>query len=303
MAENKLIDKKVVILYGGLSTEREVSLKSGKNIADSLSLYYSFIRLVDVSHTIVTDLQEIKPDICVIALHGTYGEDGTLQGLLETLRIPYTGSGVAASAICFDKLLTKMLLIGSGINTPRFVLAERNMVEAPFYPCVVKPSRQGSSVGVHIVEDNIEFIEALKDAFKYDNNVLIEEFIVGDEITIPIMGEEVFPPILIKPKKGFYDYDNKYLEGMTEYLLDTALSQNILDKLDLIVLDIYKVIGCRSMARIDFIVRASEIYCIEVNTLPGMTSTSLVPKSVAKSGIGFEELCFKIADNASLDNK
>ena len=303
MAENKLIDKKVVILYGGLSTEREVSLKSGKNIADSLSLYYSFIRLVDVSHSLVDDLLEIKPDICVIALHGTYGEDGTLQGLLETLRIPYTGSGVAASAICFDKLLTKMLLIGSGINTPKFVLAEKDMIEAPFLPCVVKPSRQGSSVGVHIVEDNIGFIEALKDAFQYDNNVLIEEFVVGDEITIPIMSEEVFPPILIKPKQGFYDYNNKYMEGMTEYLLDTKLSQDILDALDLIVLNIYNVIGCRSMARIDFIIRASEIYCIEINTLPGMTSTSLVPKSVAQSGICFEELCFKIADNASLDNK
>ncbi len=303
MIENKLIDKKVVVLYGGLSAEREVSLKSGKNIADSLSLYYSFIRLVDVSHTLVDDLLEIKPDICVIALHGTYGEDGTLQGLLETLRIPYTGSGVAASAICFDKLLTKMLLIGSGINTPRFVLAERNMVEAPFYPCVVKPSRQGSSVGVHIVEDSIGFLEALKDAFKYDNNVLIEEFVSGEEVTIPIMDEEIFSPILIKPKKGFYDYDNKYLEGMTEYLLDTSLPQNILDELDLIALNIYKVIGCRSMARIDFIIRESEIYCIEINTLPGMTSTSLVPKSVAKSGIGFAELCFKIANSASLDNK
>ncbi len=303
MEINKLVDKKVVVLYGGLSTEREVSLKSGKNIADSLSLYYSFIRLVDVSLAFIDDLLEIKPDICVIALHGTYGEDGTLQGLLESLRIPYTGSGVAASAICFDKLLTKILLIGSGINTPKFVLADKDMKKAPFLPCVIKPSRQGSSVGVHIVEDDISFVEALQDAFKYDNNVLIEEFIVGKEITIPVMGAEVFPPILIKPKKGFYDYNNKYLEGMTEYLLDTSLSQDILDELSLIVLDIYKVIGCRSMARIDFIVRENDIYCIEVNTLPGMTSTSLVPKSVAKSGISFEELCFKIASSATLDNK
>jgi len=295
--------KRVAVLYGGLSAEREISLKSGKNIYDALSPSFKDVKLIDVvGVSIVEDLRKFKPDIAVIALHGSYGEDGVIQGLLEMMRIPYTGSGVTASAILFDKLIAKQILLGAGILTPKYVLATEDMKKAPFLPCVVKPSRQGSSVGVSIVKSDKSFKDAIKEAFKYDSKVIIEEFIVGKEITIPIMNDTVYPPIWIRPKKGFYDYKNKYTVGMTEYLLDTKLSQSRLEKLSDLTLDIYNLFGCRSMSRVDFIVTDRKFYCIEINTLPGMTATSLVPQSLAKVGIDFNSLCMMIALSAELDN-
>lgn len=294
--------KRVAVLYGGLSAEREISLKSGKNIFDALTHSFTDVKLIDVGLSIVEELDSFKPDIAVIALHGSYGEDGVIQGLLEMMRIPYTGSGVTASAISFDKVVAKQILLGSAILTPKYILASKTMKVAPFLPCVVKPSRQGSSVGVSIVKNNRSFKEAINEAFKYDSKVIIEEFIDGKEITVPVMNGNVYPSIWIRPKKGFYDYKNKYTAGMTEYLLDTKLSLARLEKLTNLTLEIYNLFGCRSMSRIDFIVTDRKFYCIEINTLPGMTATSLVPQSVAKTGIDFNALCMMIALSAELDN-
>ena len=290
-----------------MSVEREVSLKSGKNMADALLKNFPNTHLVDADYTLAEKLVNLKPDICVLALHGTYGEDGCiqgmLQGMLEMMGIPYTGSGVAASAVAFDKLLAKQNFIDYGLNTPKYVIVNKGDKKAPFIPCVVKATRQGSSIGVTIVREEKEYEAAVLEAFKYDNKVICEEYISGKELTIPVMDGNAFPPIWIRPKKGFYNYENKYTAGMTDYLLDTGLSPARIRTLKKLAVKAYNALGCRSMARVDFIATDKKFYVIEVNTVPGMTATSLVPKSASKLGISFEEIVKKIAESASLDNK
>ena len=288
---------KICVIYGGMSVEREVSLKSGKNMADALLKNFPNTHLVDADYTLAEKLVNLKPDICVLALHGTYGEDGCIQGMLEMMGIPYTGSGVAASAVAFDKLLAKQN------NTPKYVIVNKGDKKAPFIPCVVKATRQGSSIGVTIVREEKEYEAAVLEAFKYDNKVICEEYISGKELTIPVMDGNAFPPIWIRPKKGFYNYENKYTAGMTDYLLDTGLSPARIRTLKKLAVKAYNALGCRSMARVDFIATDKKFYVIEVNTVPGMTATSLVPKSASKLGISFEEIVKKIAESASLDNK
>lgn len=294
---------KICVIYGGMSAEREVSLKTGKNMADALLKNFPNTHLVDADYTLAEKLVNLKPDICVLALHGTYGEDGCIQGMLEMMGIPYTGSGVAASAVAFDKLLAKQNFTDYGLNTPKYVIVNKGDKKAPFIPCVVKAARQGSSIGVTIVHDEKDYEAAVQDAFKYDNKVICEEFVEGKELTIPVMDGTAFPPIWIRPKKGFYNYENKYTAGMTDYLLDTGLSPARIRTLKKLAVKAYNAIGCRSMARIDFIATDKKFYVIEVNTVPGMTATSLVPKSASKLGISFEEIVKKIAESAALDNK
>lgn len=295
------MNKRICVIYGGMSAEREISLKSGKNIYDALKKTYKDAVLLDAGRDLAMKLAEIKPDICFNALHGTFGEDGCVQGLLEFMGIPYTGSGVAASAIAFDKILAKHVFMDSGISTPRYAILEKGDKIPPFMPCVVKPARQGSSVGVSIVRNAADYPKAVEEAFKYDSKAIAEEFVSGKEITIPVMGERIFPPIWIRPKEGFYDYEHKYTAGMTEYLLDTGFSAGRLKTLGNIAMKAYRACGCRSMARVDFIATDRKFYAIEINTLPGMTATSLVPKSASKAGIGFEEIVAMIAETASLD--
>ena len=291
---------KICVIYGGMSVEREVSLKSGKNMADALLKNFPNTHLVDADYTLAEKLVNLKPDICVLALHGTYG---CIQGMLEMMGIPYTGSGVAASAVAFDKLLAKQNFIDYGLNTPKYVIVNKGDKKAPFIPCVVKATRQGSSIGVTIVREEKEYEAAVLEAFKYDNKVICEEYISGKELTIPVMDGNAFPPIWIRPKKGFYNYENKYTAGMTDYLLDTGLSPARIRTLKKLAVKAYNALGCRSMARVDFIATDKKFYVIEVNTVPGMTATSLVPKSASKLGISFEEIVKKIAESASLDNK
>lgn len=295
--------KKICVIYGGLSAEREISLKSGKNIADALTKYYKNITLIDAGYDLAEKVAELKPDICVLAYHGTFGEDGCIQGMLESMGIPYTGSGVAASAVAFDKCLAKHAFIDAKVPTPKYTLAKKGDTVAPFIPCVVKPARQGSSVGVSIVKDKNNYAKAVEDAFKYDNKVLVEEFIEGKELTVPVMDGKAFPPIWIKPKKDFYNYENKYTSGMTEYLMDTELSKKRINTLSKLAVEAYNACGCRSMARVDFIGTDRNFYALEVNTVPGMTATSLVPKSASKLGYSFEEIVKIIADSASLDHE
>ena len=294
---------KICVIYGGMGAEREVSLKTGKNMADALLKNFPNTHLVDADYTLAEKLVNLKPDICVLALHGTHGEDGCIQGMLEMMGIPYTGSGVAASAVAFDKLLAKQNFTDYGLNTPKYVIVNKGDKKAPFIPCVVKAARQGSSIGVTIVHDEKDYEAAVQEAFKYDNKVICEEFVEGKELTIPVMDGTAFPPIWIRPKKGFYNYENKYTAGMTDYLLDTGLSPARIRTLKKLAVKAYNAIGCRSMARIDFIATDKKFYVIEVNTVPGMTATSLVPKSASKLGISFEEIVKKIAESAALDNK
>lgn len=293
-------DKKIVVLYGGLSSEREVSLKTGKAVYNTLvENGYSNAILVDVDKSIAQTLIELKPHVCFNALHGKFGEDGTIQGLLETLGIKYTGSNVAASAVAFDKVLSKYVFVANAIPTADYVVLENNVsINIPFEKCVVKPAREGSTIGISIVENNKDFAAAVNLAFKYDSKVIIEKFISGKELTVSIVGEEVFPPIWIRPKKGFYDYESKYTKGMTEYIFETGLSDRELGKLKDLALKSVKVLGCTSAARADFIYDNNKFYVLEVNTCPGMTETSLLPNAARKAGLSFIELIEKMLELA-----
>jgi len=293
-------DKKIAVLYGGLSSEREVSLKTGKAVYNTLvENGYKNAVLVDVDKNIVQTLLKLNPDICFNALHGKFGEDGTIQGLLETLGIRYTGSNVAASAVAFDKVLSKYVFVANNIPTADYVVLESSVsINIPFEKCVVKPAREGSTIGISIVENNKDFAAAVNLAFKYDSKVIIEKFISGKELTVSIVGEEVFPPIWIRPKKGFYDYESKYTKGMTEYIFETGLSDRELGKLKDLALKSVKVLGCTSAARADFIYDNNKFYVLEVNTCPGMTETSLLPNAARKAGLSFIELIEKMLELA-----
>ncbi len=282
---------KIAILYGGLSNERAVSLNTGKAMGEALiRMGYENVGFIDVDENFISKIMKIKPDICVNGLHGFYGEDGRIQAVLESLDILYTGSGVEASCLAFDKIYTKFLLKGAGVTTPDFVVFDDQYDEPPFIPCVVKPSREGSTIGVSIVHNKSDYNEAVKHAQYYDERVLVEKFIEGKEITVGIVGDKALPPIWIKPKSGFYDYRSKYTKGLTEYVFDIGCPDDEVERIKRIAFDVFMLMGCKGYARVDFMYDGSTPYVLEVNTLPGMTSTSLLPKAAAKSGISFEKL-------------
>lgn len=281
---------RIAVLYGGLSSEREVSLKTGKGIYDALLRKgYKNTFLVDVGWDLVEVLLREKPDFCFIALHGRYGEDGSVQGLLEYMRIPYNGSGVSASAVAFDKVFTKKILKSAGIPTPDYFVY-RGEERSKFYPCVVKPAREGSTIGVSIVYDDEQFYNAIEEAKKYDDKIIVEKFVSGKELTVSILDELILPIIWIRPLKGFYDYTSKYTKGMTEYLFDTGLTDEQEEYIKSIAKDTYDLIGCESGARVDIIFDGVLPYVLEVNTLPGMTETSLLPNAASRYGISYDDL-------------
>lgn len=285
-----MLNDKIAVLYGGLSSEREVSLKTGTGIYNALiKKGYKNTILIDVGWNITEKLLEENPDFCYIALHGKYGEDGTIQGLLEMLRIPYNGSGVATSAVAFDKVFSKAIFELHGIPTPEYVVL-KGEDESEFYPCVVKPAREGSTIGVSIVKDKKDFKEAVNLALKYDTKILVERFIEGRELTISIIDDIVLPIIWIRPKKGFYDYESKYTKGMTEYVFETGLTVEEENEVKTVAKKAYDTLECQSAARVDLIYDGNKCYVLEVNTLPGMTETSLLPNAARKYGISYEDV-------------
>ncbi len=288
---------------GGTSHEREISLKTGNAILNALQeMGYKAVG-IEVSFDIVKRLLDEKIDVAFIALHGRWGEDGTVQGLLELLRIPYTGSGVLASALAMNKIKTKEIFLYHGIPTPEFVIpGEEEPQELPFPPpWVVKPASEGSTIGVSIAYDKEALGEALHRARQYDRQILIERFILGKELTVGILKGEPFPIVEIVPKSGFYDYRAKYTPGMTEYIIPARIEEHKQQEVQRWSLKAYDVLGCSGCARVDlFLSNAGEIYITEVNTLPGMTETSLVPKAAAYKGISFPQLVQIILEEASL---
>jgi D-alanine-D-alanine ligase len=283
-------NKKVAVLYGGLSAEREVSLRSGAAAIDALKKAgFTDIMPVDAARDLPAVLSLVRPDVCFNILHGTYGEDGRVQGLLELMGIPCTGSDSFSSTIAFDKLLSKVVFDLNGIPTPEYVQIKRDD-RAPFIPCVVKPARQGSTIGISIVKDEADFEQAKEEAFRYDDRVVVEKFITGKELTISILSGKALPIIWINPKSGFYDYESKYTKGATDYLLDTGLSAEETATIQELSLKTFKSAGCSSFGRVDVIYDGRTPWVLEINTLPGLTETSLLPKAAAKAGIGFDEL-------------
>ena len=295
--------KRIGVLMGGISREREISLKTGAAIVKALREGGYNTVGIDVSPDIVQLLVEDRIDAAFIALHGRWGEDGTVQGLLELLHIPYTGSGVLASALAMNKIKAKEIFRFHDIPTPEFITAQGgNFQEPPFPPpWVAKPASEGSTIGVGIVTERSGLQEAIRTAHGYDREVLVERFIDGKELTVGILNGEPLPVIEIAPKEGFYDYEAKYTPDKTQYLCPAPISEEKQGEVQEISLKAYRCLGCDGCARVDLrLSEDGEAFIIEVNTVPGMTETSLVPKAAAQKGISFPHLVEAILEQASL---
>ncbi len=282
---------RVVVLMGGRSAEREISLKSGQAVLRALQELGHEAIALDLTEDLCEKLREIKPDKVFIALHGPYGEDGRVQGLLDILGIPYVGSGVLGSSIAMDKDITKKLLTFHGIKVPKWICVREKGEELNWdiYPAVVKPADQGSSVGLFVVNGREEAKEAIEKCLEISKKVMVEEYIEGRDITVGILKGKPLPPIEIKPKKGIYDYESKYTKGMTEYTF--LEEEEFVEKLQEIALLAYKVLELKDLSRVDFRVnREGTPYLLEVNTIPGLTELSLFPMACKRVGIDFKEL-------------
>jgi len=287
-------------MLGGMGSEREVSLSSGKQAAAALrSLGHSVEELDPVNHS-----WELPPmtDVVFLALHGTYGEDGTVQTRLEELGVPYTGCGPEASKLAFDKVLTKKLCLEKEVPTARFLVINSPTASWPMGwdpPVVVKPVRQGSSVGLQFVERVADWGKALAESMRYDNEVLMEEQILGRETTVGILADSVLPVVEIRPKAGVYDYQTKYTAGTTDYLCPAPFDPFVTSRIQAAGLGAFQAVGGRDYGRVDIMVRPNgEPVVLEVNTLPGLTETSLLPKAAAAAGINYAQLCQRMVDLA-----
>ncbi|MBX9611725.1 MAG: D-alanine--D-alanine ligase [Burkholderiales bacterium] len=307
---------KIAVLMGGDSAEREVSLMSGQGVLQALRSAGVDAHAFDPA---VRDLGELRRDgfqRCFIALHGRHGEDGTVQGALELLGIPYTGPGVMASAIAMDKVMTKRVWTAEGLPTPKYVwLAPdrqtreqvREVPDLLGLPLIVKPPREGSSIGVTKVRGYSQMQDAVALSARYDPDVLCEEFIDGEEVTCPVLGEgataRALPVIRIMAPDGAYDYQNKYFTDEVQYLCPSGLPEDEEREIQRIVLASYRALGCRGWGRADLMIRASDRkpFLLEMNTSPGMTSHSLVPMSARAAGISYEALCVQLLASAALD--
>lgn len=298
--------KKILVLKGGQSEEREVSLRSGQAVLDALLALNYEAQALDFSSSAVMDIIAYKPDLVFIALHGRFGEDGTVQGLLESLQIPYTGSGVAASAMCINKVLSKRIFNSEGIPSPAFkivclpdledesVQLQRQLLASIGLPMVIKAATQGSSIGTYIIKDESEIITAVNQAFKYSREVLVEKFIAGQEITAALIGNnepQVLPLIEITSANDFYDYESKYTKGMCEHIIPARVGEDCQANIVRLSKQVYQLMGCQGFARVDFMLDNNlQPFVLEVNTVPGMTEMSLVPDAARAAGIDFTSL-------------
>lgn len=299
-SDKNIRDKRIGVLMGGKSSEREISLKSGSAVLRSLLRSGYKAVGIDVKADLVSKLKKEKIETAFIALHGKWGEDGTVQGLLEMIDIPYTGSGVLGSSISLDKVLMKLILNGLKLPTPAYAICESAENLKFSVPFVVKPANEGSTIGISIVRKKGEATRAIEHASKYDKKVLIEKYIEGDEITVGIVNREILPVIQVKPLKGFYDFESKYTKGMTEYIVPAQITKTVEKKARAFAFEVYKAFELSGCARIDMIVSNDVPQVIDINTSPGMTETSLVPKAWAYMGKTFDELVEEIVKGASL---
>jgi len=284
---------RIGVLYGGWSSEREISILSGMRVASALKNRGYEVVEIDVGRDIADVLSNNHIDMAYVMLHGKPGEDGTIQGLLETVGIPYTGSGVLASALAINKVLTKKVFQFSEILTPEFKYPV-NSDEIPFDPpYLIKPVSEGSSVGMTLVRDKKQHRKAISKAREYGDS-FVEKYINGKEITIGILGDLALPILELVPKKEFYDYEAKYTKGMTEFIIPARLDDAMTKKSKEIALKAHRVLGCRDFSRVDFVVEGGNAYVIEVNTIPGMTELSDIPAEACAMGIEYDELIERI---------
>ncbi|MCX8132251.1 MAG: D-alanine--D-alanine ligase [Clostridia bacterium] len=286
---------KIGVIIGGTSTEREVSLMTGKEMAKNLDK-----EKYEVYPIIINDKKELvekagKIDFALLALHGKFGEDGTVQGTLDTIGIPYSGSGILSSAICMDKDISKRLMRFAGISTPEWFLIKSKeeleimQLEKLGYPLAAKPNSGGSSIGMHVVKNRDELLMAVDQILNMDHEVILEKYIEGDEITCAILNGRALPILAIKPKACFFDYVSKYTDGGAEEYV-VKLDEGLSEKVNNMAERCFDILKCRVYARVDMIIKEGEPYVLEVNTLPGMTKNSLFPKSAGAEGISFDRL-------------
>lgn len=295
---------------GGTSEEREISLRSGKAVAEALVEAGYAVDTLDFNKNSLESIKTINPDVVFITLHGKNGEDGSVQGYLDILGIPYTGSGLTASAIGMNKILTKKMLKFDNIATSDFIIVEKNeflsnsdnvvttIVNKLGLPVVIKAPTQGSSIGTYIVKSKNEIAKAISEAFIYDHEVLAEKFVNGIEVTASLIGNynpEVLPIIEITSSNEFYDYESKYTPGMCDHIIPARIDDTVARKINSLSEKVYKLLGCRGFARVDFMIdKENNPYVLEINTIPGMTDMSLVPDAARAKGISYVELCDKI---------
>jgi len=300
---------KIGVLCGGMSSEREVSLRSGKNCFAALKrLGYKNAEMIDIDRNIANTLKEKGIQVAFIALHGKYGEDGCIQGLLDILEVPYTGCGVKASAVCMDKEFTKRIVKSQGIplipsvtfNSESGAKIEQIMKQVQDdelglrFPIMVKPASEGSSIGMSKVENLQELEEAMKDATKYDSSIMLENFVEGKSVTVGVLevDEETFAtPILeFRIENGWYDFEAKYTEGMTKFILPAEIDEKMTKHVQELAVKTHKAVGARGVSRVDFIVTDDASYLLEINTIPGMTDLSDLPAQAKTMGIDYDNL-------------
>ncbi|CAG1066366.1 D-alanine-D-alanine ligase [uncultured bacterium] len=298
-----LKNKRIGVLMGGISEEREISLRTGTAILKALlEKGYKAVG-IDAGRDVAGVLVKKKIDMAFLALHGRYGEDGCMQGLLEVMAIPYTGSGVKASALAMDKTAAKKVMLYHGVSTPASCIYEQGTaLKVKVLPLVVKPACQGSAIGVSIVNKESGIKAALKEASRFGGPVLIEKYIKGRELTVSILDGRVLPTIEIRPKKGFYDYTAKYTKGMTEFVVPAPMSKATEKKVARESLKAYEALGCAGAARVDVMLDSKGTpFVLEVNTIPGMTELSLFPRAAEAAGLDYATLVEEMLKGAGLN--
>jgi D-alanine-D-alanine ligase len=300
MVKKEMESKKIGVLFGGRSSERRISLKSGEAVLESLLRSGYNAVGIDAKSGLVEKLKKEKVDLAFIVLHGRWGEDGTVQGLCEIMGIPYTGPGVLGSSTAMDKVVMKFVLQATGIPTPGYAIAERGGKIRLKPPFVVKPANEGSTIGISIVHKKKDIPAAIELAVKYDSKILLEEFVTGQEITVAVVNGTALPVVEVRPESGFYDFEAKYTKGKTRYIVPAEISKPVAKKARAIALDVCRRFDLTGCVRIDMLISDDIPLVIDINTSPGMTATSLVPKAWAYEGKTFDELIEEILSGASL---
>lgn len=304
-----MVKNRVAVLMGGVSTEREVSLCSGQAVASALEGLGHYVLPIVVNDEEVRELDVLEIEVAFIALHGYFGEDGGIQGILEAKGITYTGSGVLASRTAMDKVATKEVFLRAGLPTPEFkvlgrggpIMEIRGLLDS--MPLVVKPSKSGSSLGISIIKEVHELPQAMEVSSLYGDRIVLERYIQGRELTVGILGQEALPVIEIKPAREFYDYSAKYKDSQTQYIVDPVLPVGLSKEVQGLALKAHHALGCSDFSRVDMILsEGGKPYLLEVNTIPGFTQRSLLPKAAQAAGIGFGELCQQILELALKDS-
>jgi D-alanine-D-alanine ligase len=297
---------RIGVLMGGPSSEREISLKSGKAVYQALRAQGIDVVPIDIRTHSIAKVKRAGISLAFIALHGSFGEDGTVQKMLEEMQIPYTGSGAIASYLCMDKVASRRIFAHHNIPVPEFEIFHRHSkrsLQRPSlkFPLVLKPSNQGSSIGVGFAYNLGQFKAMLKACFAYDDTIIAERYIPGREITVSILDDEPLPIVEIVPKSTFFDFEAKYQKGKSEYIVPARINRTASKRAQEIALEAHYLLGCRGFSRVDMILNKGVPYVLEVNSIPGLTEMSLLPMAAKAQGTDFSQLCMKIIQLARKD--